>query len=88
MSSVEQASELARIFRPRELVSKLGSRPHGKAVVYQLDSSESTYLVSRSRCPDWNHPDFAALDVACSILSQTNGLMWNGKVWKFSLARV
>lgn len=73
-----QVSQLAPIFRPRELLSPLGFKPGNKAIVYQIDNSESTYLVARSRCPDWNHPDFAAIDVACSVLSQTNGLLWNG----------
>ncbi|GAA5914435.1 uncharacterized protein JCM6883_004795 [Sporobolomyces salmoneus] len=70
-------SQLAPIFRPRELLTSLGSKPAKKAVVYRIDSSESTYLSARSSCPDWNSPDFVAVDVACAVLSQTNGSLWN-----------
>ncbi|GAA5957539.1 hypothetical protein JCM3765_001175 [Sporobolomyces pararoseus] len=71
------ASQFRKLFRPRELLTPLGFKPAKQAIVYRIDNSESTYLTARSRCPDWNHPDFAAIDLACSVLSQTNGLLWN-----------
>ncbi|GAA5991721.1 hypothetical protein JCM5350_000584 [Sporobolomyces pararoseus] len=71
------AAQLGKLFRPRELLTPLGFKPAKQAIVYRIDNSESTYLTARSRCPDWNHPDFAAIEVACSVLSQTNGLLWN-----------
>ncbi|GAA6058540.1 hypothetical protein JCM10212_006979 [Sporobolomyces blumeae] len=69
-------SDLGRVWRPRELLSKIGQKPSGEASVYRIDNSQSTYLEAQSRAPDWTHPDFAALEVATSVLSQTNGLLW------------
>ncbi|GAA5923094.1 uncharacterized protein JCM15063_003529 [Sporobolomyces koalae] len=69
-------SQLSPIFRTRELLSPVGSSPRGDAIVYRIDNSESSYLTARARCPDWTHPDFAALDCATTLLSQSNGLLW------------
>ncbi|GAA5830688.1 hypothetical protein JCM5353_004086 [Sporobolomyces roseus] len=68
--------ELAPVLRQRDLLTPLGSRPAKEAVIYRIDNSESSYLAARARCPDWTHPDFAAVEVATTILSQTNGLLW------------
>ncbi|GAA5957136.1 hypothetical protein JCM3765_005417 [Sporobolomyces pararoseus] len=70
------ASQLAPISRPRQFLTPLGSRPGSAAIVYRVESLETSYLTARSRCPDWDDPSFPALEVACSILSQTNGLLW------------
>ncbi|GAA5994146.1 hypothetical protein JCM5350_000581 [Sporobolomyces pararoseus] len=61
---------------PRALLTPLGSKPARVALLYQLDSSESTFLDARSRCPDWSDPEYAALALACQVLSSTNGLIW------------
>ncbi|GAA5993072.1 hypothetical protein JCM5350_003975 [Sporobolomyces pararoseus] len=70
-------SQLAPVFRPRQFLTPLGSRPRSVAIVYRLESLETSCLTARSRCPDWNDTSFPALEVACSILSRTNGLLWN-----------
>ncbi|GAA5946474.1 hypothetical protein JCM3765_000259 [Sporobolomyces pararoseus] len=62
--------------RPRALLTPLGFKPEKVALVYQLDGSESTFLDARSRCPDWSDPEYAALALACQVLSSTNGLIW------------
>ncbi|GAA6012656.1 hypothetical protein JCM11491_005471 [Sporobolomyces phaffii] len=71
------ASELAPISQPRHLLTPLGERPAQVAIVYRIDNSESTYLTTLARCPDWDHPDYVALEVAVTLLSQTNGPLWN-----------
>ncbi|GAA5844592.1 hypothetical protein JCM3766R1_002672 [Sporobolomyces carnicolor] len=69
--------ELAPLPRPRDFLTSLGRSPSRQAVVYGIANSESQYVTTLAACPDANDPAFAALHLSCSILSQTNGLLWN-----------
>ncbi|BGP21371.1 hypothetical protein JCM10295v2_000245 [Rhodotorula toruloides] len=76
--------QLAHLLRSRDLLTDLGKNPARKAVLHTIPSSESTYLVTRSTCPDWSAADYQDLCVAAACLSTANGLLWNGEfraVW-------
>ncbi|GAA5972730.1 hypothetical protein JCM11641_002994 [Rhodosporidiobolus odoratus] len=71
------AQQLAPVIRTRNLLTSLGRSPAKKGVLYTLSSSESTYLLTRARCPDHEHPDFSAIALAGTCLSATNSFLWN-----------
>ncbi|TNY19824.1 Metalloenzyme, LuxS/M16 peptidase-like protein [Rhodotorula diobovata] len=71
------ADQLAYLLQERDLLSELGKNPSRKAVIYTVPSSQSNYLFTYARSPDWQHADHAAISVACACLSATNGLLWN-----------
>ncbi|BGP44450.1 hypothetical protein JCM10450v2_000264 [Rhodotorula kratochvilovae] len=70
-------AQLAYMLRTRDLLTDLGKAPSRKAVVYTIPSSESNYLFTYAKSPEWKHPDHAALSVACACLSATNSFLWN-----------
>ncbi|GAA5857081.1 hypothetical protein JCM9279_001948 [Rhodotorula babjevae] len=70
-------AQLAYLLHERDLLTDLGKNPSRKAVIYTVASSESNYLFTYAKSPDWKHVDHAAISVACACLSTTNGLLWN-----------
>ncbi|KPV78065.1 uncharacterized protein RHOBADRAFT_40608 [Rhodotorula graminis WP1] len=69
--------QLAYLLHERDLLTDLGKSPSRKAVIYTIASTESNYLFTYAKSPDWKHDDHAAISVACACLSTTNGLLWN-----------
>ncbi|GAA5820516.1 hypothetical protein JCM3770_002282 [Rhodotorula araucariae] len=71
------ADELSHMLRTRNLLTDLGEAPSRKGIVYAIPSSESNYLFTCAKSPDWTHADHPAIAVACACLSGTNSFLWD-----------
>ncbi|GAA5828260.1 hypothetical protein JCM11251_002664 [Rhodosporidiobolus azoricus] len=68
--------QLAPVPVTRDLLTPLGRSPSKKGIVVSVPTSDSTYLFVRAKAPRWTHPDYAAIDLASSLLSAMNGPLW------------
>ncbi|MBW0485783.1 hypothetical protein O181_025498 [Austropuccinia psidii MF-1] len=76
---VLQPAPLQKPLMGHSVLGPEGIKPSGKAIVMSMTSIESSYACHFARGPQGlDHPDYAALSVAISVLNAMEGYLWKG----------